>query len=421
MATLEPVQPSTTTAIYEAREAARAKRGNWDSVGISMSELGSDCDRALWLALRWASEQEFIDGRKDSIFETGNLWEDRLIGDVRRIPGVTLSTIDPETGKQWKVYSHGGHVRGKLDGDELIGLPEAPKTIHVLECKSHKDEQFKKLLKKKLKEAHIKHWYQCQKYMQLRHRTRCLYVAVNKDTDERYTERVEYDPTAMIQLDARLEQVILSDRAPSRIAAGPDKYPCMLCRQKEVCHSEKFGRSHCRTCVHATPILDHASNDATWLCEKFGRTLTLDDQRAGCHAHLFLPDVVPGAQKDSGDDWVAYEMRDGSTWVDQEKKAPDAPELAVETCGVCGGSKIANVYDSDGAEIEVPCGMCATRYWFHPESEALWSTENGGATKCDGLVEELSKEEFDTALAYYAELKSQGEADEARAAMLTKA
>lgn len=397
MATLPTVQSSTVAAIYAAREAKRAERGNYDSVGISMSELGSDCDRALWFSLRWASDQEFIDGKKDSIFETGNVWEDRLIADVRSIPGVTLATVDPETGKQWKVYSHGGHVRGRLDGDELLGLPEAPKTLHVLECKSHKGKSFDELVKKKLRAAKPAHWYQCQKYMQLRGKTRCLYLAVNKDTDERYAERVEYDATAILQLDARLEHVINSNRAPPRIATGPEKWPCMFCRHKEVCHTEKFGRSHCRTCVHATPIIGEGK-DATWLCEKHKKTLTLDEQRAGCHAHLFLPDVVPGAQADAGDDWIAYDLRDGSRWVDQEKKAPAEPAPEPE------------------AEDRY-------RYWFKPSTGEVWSTEFASHDSLVrlGEVEELTAEEFEKAQAYYADLDAKGEAQEAQEALLNKA
>jgi hypothetical protein len=83
-----------------------------------------------------------------------------------------------------------------------------------------------------------------------------------------------------------------------------------------VCHGEAFGRNHCRTCLHATPIVDHQATDAPWLCERFGKTLSLEEQKAGCPAHLFLIEVVPGVQVDAGDDFVSYHMRDGSIWRD---------------------------------------------------------------------------------------------------------
>jgi hypothetical protein len=109
-----------------------------------------------------------------------------------------------------------------------------------------------------------------------------------------------------------------------------------------------------------------------WLCEKHNKTLTQDEQRAGCHAHLYLPDMVPGKQVDAGDDFVVYELTDGSTWTDQEKKP--APLI---------------------------------RYWWHAESGSLWSTDDGEhAAPNDPLVEELSAEEYADAQAYYANLES---------------
>ena len=324
MATIEPVTPPTIEAIYAAREA---EHQSFDSTGLSISELGNECDRALWLSFGWASEPEQFTGRKLSIFDTGHSWEARLIADLRRIPGVEVTDIDPETGKQWKVYTIGGHVRGKLDG-EVIGLPEAPTTIHVVEIKSHNEKSFKEVVKKGVKVSKPSHWWQCQIYMERRGRTRCLYLIVNKNTDERWSERIEFEPTLVMQMMVRLERIIASNEPPPRIRDNAASYPCLMCKHKAVCHSEEFGRRNCRTCINSTPIIDPFSTDATWLCEKFGKTLSPDDQKAGCHAHLLMPHVVPGDQFDAGEDWIAYKMRDGSVWTDQEKKPPPEPEIS---------------------------------------------------------------------------------------------
>lgn len=380
MAPLPQIQSATLKAIWDAWEAGQQ---NWDSIGISMSDLGSDCDRAIWNSFRWVSKPEFLTGQKLRLFATGHSQEARLIADLRRIPGVTVWDTDPERPdernpgqfQQFKVYSHGGHVRGKLDG-KAIGLPDAPKTLHVVECKSHNEKNFKLFKTKKLKEAKPAHWWQCQKYMQLEKIDRCLYMGVCKDNDDLYLERIEYDAVAIMQLDARLERIINNNRPPSRIAESPGKYPCMFCKHKDVCHSQEFGRSHCRTCVHSTPVITEG-NDAVWHCEKFGKVLTVDEQRAGCHAHLFLPDVVPGEQIDAGDDWVAYTLyRDGSRWVDQEKKAAAEPEAEASTL----------------------------RYWWKPSTQELWTTEfasheSGGV---DGNIEELTADEFAQAQAHFA-------------------
>lgn len=325
MAILDDPMPSTALAVDDAKVAGRT---DFDSIGINMSELGSECDRAIWLSLRWASEPEKHDADTLRRFETGNAYETRMLNDLEAVPGVTVVRLDPETGKQRKVFSHGGHVRGKVDG-EALGLPEAPKTWHIVECKSHKNTSYNATVKHSIKKAKIAHWWQCQKYMQLRGFTRCLYYIADKNSDRYHTERIEIDVLALAQLDARLERIILSPTAPARIKDIPTAYPCNFCKQKSVCHREVFGRENCRTCLHSTPILDHSDTSAPWLCEKFNKILTVDEQRAGCHAHLYLPDFVPGDQVDATDDCVVYILMDGKEWVNQERKFSPETDIKV--------------------------------------------------------------------------------------------
>ena len=44
--------------------------------------------------------------------------------------------------------------------------------------------------------------------------------------------------------------------------------------------------------------------------------LSRRDQDAGCAAHLYIPDLVPGEQVDAGEDWVGYRLADGTAWRD---------------------------------------------------------------------------------------------------------
>lgn len=367
MTLLPVIESSTVSSIYTAWETARKP---WDSIGLPISALGSDCDAALWFTFRLASEPETLTGQKLRLFETGNIEEVRLIADLRRIEGVDVLDIDPETGRQFKVYLIGGHVRGKLDGT-LTGIPEAPKKRHVLECKSHNDKNFKELVKKGVKLAKPSHYRQCLIYM---HRTgidRCLYIAVNKNTDELYSERIRYDPVEALTLMARLERVITSTRVPPRISENPEKWPCIFCEHKAVCSKQTFGRNHCRTCLHSSPCIDEGSDAARWHCDRFGKDLSVDEQRSGCPAHLYLPDVVPGEQTDAGDDWVSYLLRDGQAWRDG-----------------------------------VPAG---TRFWWSAEKQELHTSDASGA-RPDGY-EELDAFEYAAAARWLAE-QEKGESSE---------
>jgi len=320
MATLARVESQTLGAIYQAYEQGRKQSDNF---GLAIGALGHECNRALWLQFRWAHEPETIDGKKARLFETGNLEEGRLIADLERA-GVVV------TGQQEKVRALGGHLRGKLDG-EATGVPEAPKAVHVVECKTANDKRFKEIatgvksrktgeVSRGVKDQAPSHYVQCQIYMHLRGVKRCLYLLVSKNTDEIYIERIEYDPTFALKTVARAESIIRANRAPGRISEDRSKYPCVFCPAADVCHGEAFGRVNCRTCIFSTPVIGD-DDKGRWFCDRHKHELSIEDQKSGCGNHLYLPDLVPGEQVDSGEDWVSYTMPDGTTWRDGVQEA----------------------------------------------------------------------------------------------------
>jgi hypothetical protein len=316
----EPIN-HTVTAIYDAI-AAKA-RGFGDSRGVPMSDVGNECDRAIFYKLRWANPPEQIDGIKQSRFDTGFYWEERLLSDLERA-GCQVERVDPATGKQFRVELADGWLRGKMDG-QATGVPEAPKTLHVVECKSHSEKSFKELLKhappkgEGLRKSKPDHFAQCQLYCHARGISRCLYLASNKNTDERYAERVEYDAAFCLALEARIQRIARSDRAPPKLHEDPASkaaFACGWCPAKAQCHEGAFSRVNCRTCLSA----ELRSGAEVW-CSLSGTQLTYDEQQAGCRSHLYLPSLVPGEQTDASeaDRTVTYLLASGEVWVDGAK------------------------------------------------------------------------------------------------------
>lgn len=295
-------------------KAKMAAASNWDSVGISIGALGSECDRSIWYEQRWAAEKEVFDGDKLRLFEDGHWAEKQLLDDLERA-GVMVAREDTDTGKQFKVFALGGHVRGKLDG-EALGLPDAPHTVYVVETKSHNDRSFKDLEKHGVLKSKPAHYWQCQFYCHLRGRKAALYIAKNKNNSKLYIETIPYDAVAIMRMEARLADIINAPLAPVRASENPEAFVCRFCRAKPVCHRETFGRRNCRTCTHSTPVITD-SEDAVWECALHGCELPIDQQKAGCRDHLYHKDVVPGEQKDSGEDWIAYALVDGTTWTNK--------------------------------------------------------------------------------------------------------
>ena len=302
----------TVEAIYRVYET-KAKRNQSERSYLGLSAMSSDCDRAIWYAFRWATPPEGFDGRKLRLFETGHREETRLIRDLRAA-GMTVQDHDPETGAQWGFEAVGGHVRGHLDG-KIVGVPEAPSTVHVLECKTHNAKSFKALLKDGVKKSKPGHWRQMLGYMHLSGLTRAFYIAQCKDDDAIHVERVEYDADEAARLFTRIEWIISAVEPPHKLYEDPKAkmaFVCGYCPSRAQCHDGAFARINCRTCLHSSPI------DGGWRCERHGIALDLETQKVGCPNHLFIPGLVPGEQVDADEaaETVTYTFADGSTWVD---------------------------------------------------------------------------------------------------------
>jgi CRISPR/Cas system-associated exonuclease Cas4 (RecB family) len=291
----EPI--NHTVAAIDRACGARARRS--DSLGVAMSQAASPCQRALWYALRWVAEPERIDGRKKRIFDTGFAYEDRLLEYLWQA-GVDVAD------KQERVALADGWLRGKIDGTAL-GVPEAPKTKHVVECKSHGAESFKQLAKVGVKAAKPDHWAQCQLYMHALSLSRALYLAVNKNDDALYAERVEYDAMFCLATEERVRAVVASDKPPPRV----EGYWCSFCRAAEQCLRGAWARTNCRTCLHA-----ELRPGAILHCAKHDAERTYAQQQEGCGDHRYLPGLVPGEQIDVRGDLIVYRLADGSEWED---------------------------------------------------------------------------------------------------------
>lgn len=296
---------STVKAIYAALESEA--REQYDQWGINVGDADHECSRAIWYSLRWVTEKEKHDGRTLSIFETGNIWEARIVADLERA-GIEV------TGQQDKIRLLSGHIRGKRDGAAMNVL-EAPKTEHLLEIKSSKQEDYRQLVKHGVRKAKPLHFAQCQLGMHAFGLTRCLYVVVNKNTDERHAERIEYGAEYCIRLLARLQSVIDASQPPPRIGNGADDFRCLPCRHKATCWGDVWPRANCRTCLHSSP--EHGG-DAHWSCSRWGKPLGIEEQKSGCPAHLFVPGLINGEQIDVDEEseTVRYRLADGTEWVD---------------------------------------------------------------------------------------------------------
>lgn len=301
-------EPMHTTAalIYQAYESD-ADDGHRPHLGASL--IGHACERHLWLTFRWARAKKWP-GRMLRLFETGQLEEPRLVKNLRRI-GVQVHETAPD-GKQWRVSDLGGHFGGSMDGAG-VGFPEAPKTWHVLEFKTHNDKSFNELTKAGVEKAKPMHYAQVQVYMGLTGMERAFYMAVNKNDDTIYTERIEFDMVQFKKIMERAERVIRAAEPPLRCSTDASWYVCKMCDFHPLCHGEEAPDVNCRTCAHSTPELD--GQGGKWTCREYGEVGLIAQREAhACRTHRYIPILLErfGKQKDYVNGDVVYEHEHGT-------------------------------------------------------------------------------------------------------------
>lgn len=307
MADISQHTDTIVAAIYEQYK----KRGDAEQARtyLGASIIGNECSRALWYAFRWAAKEDF-DGRMYRLFQSGHLAEPRFIADLRSI-GATVWDVEPATGKQFGMVDHGGHMRGHCDG-VAKGIPGGGNKPHLLEFKTHSAKSFADLKKKGVKAAKPTHFAQCQWYMGKMGLERALYLACSKDSDELYSERIEFDRVEFERIQAKAERIIFATEPPAKLSNDPKFYLCNWCNFNGICHGHQVPAVSCRSCVHSTPERT-PETEGRWSCAKAGpdSSIPVEAQRTGCGQHLPLPFLLTYADAvDAGDGWVEFKRKD---------------------------------------------------------------------------------------------------------------
>ncbi len=306
MAKIPDFQNTIANLIDRAHEA----KAELPRPHMGASTLGHPCDRWLWLSFRWAVQPKFP-GRIRRLFRRGHQEERNIIADLQ-----AAGVVVRQSAEQTRV-DFGSHVSGSTDAIIESGVPEAPKKMHIAEFKTHSLKSFNDLTAKGVEKSKPDHFAQMQTYMHGTGIDRALYLAVCKDNDAIYTERVRYDKKIAEKLVARGTRIALSERMPPPLSTDPSWYQCKFCAAHSFCHETKLTEHvNCRTCAHSTP-----KDNSTWHCERYDSVIEIEYQHQGCDSHTLHPDLVPWKMKDSSHDWVAIYEIDGH---DVENGEPDA-------------------------------------------------------------------------------------------------
>jgi len=269
---------NTTLHQLEKDEIVDYGREHW-----GISGLGNKCLRALQYAGRKAYKKT-TSQRGQRIFDTGHRAEVFIVADLERI-GIKCMKVLKE---QVELIGFAGHWKGHPDGFGL-NIPEAPKTPHLLEFKTHNDKSFKELEKSGVQASKPTHYDQVQRYMDLSDTTRTLYVGYNKNTSEYYIERIREDKSRQGELREKEKVVLMSETLLKRLSDNPTWYECKFCNAHDVCFGLAPVAKNCRTCAYGD------MHDAgVWKCAKTGMQLSFEEQMKGCEKYQLETEMFGG-------------------------------------------------------------------------------------------------------------------------------
>jgi hypothetical protein len=271
------------------------KQKDWRRPHLGASLIGRDCERALWYSFRWA-KAPVHDGRLLRLFETGQLAEDRIFMELKNI---CVKVYGEQTNVE--IFPHfGGSCDGIGEGFTESAGP------HILEVKTHSDKSFQDLEKKGVQESKPEHFAQMQVYIGGLGIDRAYYLAINKNTDHVYAERVKFDRSIFDHLIDKAKRVIFSSIPPCK----NESFKCKFCDYNDLCNAQAKPEVNCRTCCHSTPC-----ENGFWSCKL--------DHVDVCENHVFIPHLLGMDPIDAGDDWIKYKTwtngRDFTRSVDYER------------------------------------------------------------------------------------------------------
>jgi len=273
-----------------------------------------------------------------ALFMRGHREEPVLIADLVKV-GANVYDRDPKTGKQFRYSSFGGHFSGGMDG-VANNVPHIEGWT-MLEFKTLNKDKFKKYTKhaalnggKAVEAMAPKYYAQMQVYMKWSGLKQCLFIAVNKNCDERFAEVVPYDEVAASYCFELAERIIDSSEPLAKFSDDPFNYVCNYCGAQDICQGSQTGgpptvaAMNCRTCVHSTPMKD--GEGAVWRCEKKHKELSFQEQAMGCDQHLYLPSLVPHSEPIDArdkDGYVLYQIKNKNQQFANVAAGANAPEF----------------------------------------------------------------------------------------------
>jgi len=208
--------------LNEVYEAAARPRDRDVRHYLGMSEIGGECDRALWYSFR-SFPTVPLEGRVIMLFRFGDLIESELVHFLNKA-GYAV------TDQQLSFNAIGGHFGGHCDGI-IHGITQEP---HILECKSANRRSFDAFRQGGVRATQPKYYCQCQCYMGYSGLDRALMAIQCKEDSAIYFERIYFNRSEFQTLNDRATLIIYANEPFAR-PFKMESRECEWCKHRTYC------------------------------------------------------------------------------------------------------------------------------------------------------------------------------------------
>lgn len=207
---------------------------------LGASAVGDECSRRQWYKLQGHAED--FPAATIRRFQDGHDTEAKIIKWLRLLDGIELYAEDD--GQQYGFADLDGRFRGHYDG-VVRGIPQSPKTWHILEIKTANEKKFKELKKllrdgdekKALQEWSPRYYAQAMLYCWYEKLDRHLTIVATPGGRDLVTVRTAANATFAKSLRDKAKRLLGATEPPERIG-GPDWWQCKYCSFKDMCHND---------------------------------------------------------------------------------------------------------------------------------------------------------------------------------------
>lgn len=222
---------------------------------LGASQIGCECERKILLDFLHVRNKN-VCARMTRLFNRGHLEEGRIISCLK-CAGIDVEFVSNNRQFGYKYGLFGGSIDGIAHN-----VPDVPNDQNVmLEFKTMNDKRFNSFKQYGCEFSDPQYWYQAHTNMYCMNECNntdfknCLFICVNKNTDEIFAEIIPIDNKIGLEMKEKALRLVQLRELPQTLKPSKAMFPCKFCEYSDMCFDGvKIENECCRNCQCAKVI-----------------------------------------------------------------------------------------------------------------------------------------------------------------------